>query len=110
IIVDFVGLDGSRPKERVRQAMVGALAGDPAGPQVLGWTRLGHLEIVRPRRLRPLGEIMLEQHGATPSAVTLALAALRRLQREARARPAENWRLTAGSAVAAALRGAAATA
>ena len=54
IVVDFAALEGRRPRERVRQAMTAALAGDPARPQVLGWTRLGHLEIVRPRRLRPL--------------------------------------------------------
>jgi hypothetical protein len=42
--------------------------------------------------------------------LTLAFEALRLLQREARARPAANWRLVAGPAVAAALRGPAATA
>jgi ribonuclease G len=105
IIVDFVGLDGSRPRERVRQAMVGALAGDPAQPQVLGWTRLGHLEIVRPRRGRPLSEAMLEPEGMRKSATALAFEALRALTREARAAPAANWRLVVAPAVAAALHG-----
>jgi ribonuclease G len=108
IIVDFIGLDGSRPKERVRQAMVGALAGDPAQPQVLGWTRLGHLEIVRPRRGRPLSEAMLEPEGARKSATALAFEALRALTGEARAAPAANWRLVVAPAVAAALHGPAA--
>ncbi len=108
IIVDFVGLDGSRPKERVRQAMVGALAGDPAQPQVLGWTRLGHLEIVRPRRFRPLSEAMLEPEGTRKSGTALAFEALRALAREARAAPAANWRLVVAPAVAAALHGPAA--
>lgn len=105
IIVDFVGLDGSRPRERVRQAMAAALAGDPAKPEVLGWTRLGHLEIVRPRRLRPLSEAMLEPHGTRKGAVALAFEALRALAREARANPAANWQLVAAPGVAAALRG-----
>lgn len=108
IIVDFVGLDGRRPRERVRQAMAAALGGDPAQPQLLGWTRLGHLEIVRPRRLRPLSEAMLEMHGTRKSAVALAFEALRGLSREARANPAANWRLVVTPAVAAALSGPAA--
>jgi Ribonuclease G/E len=105
IIVDFVGLDGRRPRDQVRQAMAAALVGDPAQPEVLGWTRLGHLEIVRPRRGRPLSEAMLEPHGANKSAAALAFEALRRLYREARAAPAANWRLVAAPAVAAALHG-----
>jgi ribonuclease G len=105
IIIDFVGLDGSRPREKVRRAMEAALAGDPAQPQVLGWTRLGHLEVVRPRRGRALSEAMLEPQSVAKSAVALAFEALRALYREARARPAANWRLAVAPAVAAALRG-----
>ena len=63
IVVDFAALDAPRERERVRQALAAALAGDPARPQLLGWTRLGHLEIVRPRRLRSLSEVMLEPRG-----------------------------------------------
>ena len=60
IVVDFAALDAPRERERVRQAIAAALAGDPARPQLLGWTRLGHLEIVRPRRFRSISEAMLE--------------------------------------------------
>ncbi|MFI4948125.1 MAG: ribonuclease E/G [Alphaproteobacteria bacterium] len=108
IIVDFVGLDGKGPRERLRQAMAAALAGDPAQPEVLGWTRLGHLEIVRPRRLRPLSDAMLEPRTTQKSAVALAFEALRALAREARAHPAANWRLVVVPAVVAALSGPAA--
>jgi Ribonuclease G/E len=110
IVVDFVGLEGSRPRERVRQAMAGALNGDPAQPQVLGWTRLGHLELVRPRRFRPLSEAMLDPQGIGKNAVALAFEALRALHREARADPAANWRLAVSPAVAAAMHGPAAAA
>lgn len=110
ILVDFAALDGRRVRERVRQAMAAALAGDPAQPQVLGWSRLGHLEIIRPRHARPLSAAMLEPAGERPSAVALAFEALRALYREARARPAANWRLLVAPAVAAVLRGAAADA
>ena len=103
IIVDFAALDGRGPRERVRQALVQALAGDPARPQVLGWTRLGHLEIVRPRRLRPLSEAMLQPGSVKKSAAALAFAALRLLARESRANPAATWRLIAAEDVATAL-------
>jgi len=108
IVVDFVGLDGRRPRERVRQAMAAALLGDPAQPEVLGWTRLGHLEIVRPRRSRPFSEGMLEPQSMRKSALALAFEVLRGLAREARSNPAANWRLVVTPAVAAALRGPAA--
>jgi ribonuclease G len=105
VIVDFIGLDGSRARERVRQALAAALVGDPAQPQVLGWTRLGHLEIVRPRHGRPLSQAMLEPLSTKKSAPTLALEALRALHREARADPAANWRLVVAPTIAAALSG-----
>jgi Ribonuclease G/E len=108
IVIDFVGLEGRAARDRLRQAMAGALAGDPAQPQVLGWTRLGHLEIVRPRRGRPLSEAMLEAGTVGKSSAALAFEALRLLQQEARARPAANWRLVVAPAVEAALRGPAA--
>ncbi len=110
IIIDFAALDGRRPRERVRQAMEAALAGDPAQPRILGWSRLGHLEVVRPRRFRPLSEAMLEPQSTRKSAAALAFEALRALTREARARPAAKWRLVVAPAVAAALSGPAAAA
>ena len=108
ILVDFAALEGRGPRDRVRQAMTLALAADPARPQILGWSRLGHLEIVRPRRLRPLAEAMLEPQAARKSAAALAFEALRALSREARARPAADWRLVVVPAVETALRGPAA--
>ena len=108
IIVDFVGLEGRGARDKLRQAMAAALAGDPAEPQVLGWTRLGHLEIVRPRHGRPLSEAMLEPRSVGKSNLALAFEVLRLVQREARARPAANWQLVVGPAVEAVLRGPAA--
>ncbi|HEX6443357.1 MAG TPA: ribonuclease E/G [Stellaceae bacterium] len=108
VVVDFAGLEGRVARDEVRQALAAALAVDPAKPQILGWTRLGHLEVVRPRRGRPLSAAMLEPESTRKTVVAVAFEALRALQREARARPAANWRITASLAVAAALRGAAA--
>ena len=110
IVVDFAALDAPRERERLRQAIAAALAGDPARPQLLGWTRLGHLEIVRPRRLRSISEAMLESSRRHKSAATLAFEALRLLATEARVNPARNWRLAVVPAVEAALRGPAAAA
>ena len=87
--------------------MAAALAGDPTEPQVLGWTRLGHLEIVRPRRGRPLSVAMLEPGGIGKSSAALAFEALRLVQREARANPAADWLLVVSPVIEAALRGAA---
>ena len=113
IVVDFVGLDSRASRERVRAALAEALAPDPANPQILGWTRLGHLELVRPRRGRPLPEALLERrHGGAlvKTAVTVAYEALRALRREARAQPGRQWRLIVAPEVAAALTGVAAPA
>lgn len=101
IVIDFVGLDGNAPREQVRQALAAAIAPDPAKPQCLGWTRLGHIEIVRPYRAPSLAAQLGDP------ALTEAFAALRAI---ARADPAAKWHLTAVPAVAAALRGPAAAA
>ena len=113
IIVDFVGLDSRSAREQLRAALAEALAPDPAVPQLLGWTRLGHFELVRSRRRRPLAEALLEPRlgGAlVKTAVTVSHEALRALRRAARAQPGQRWRLTVAPDVAAALAGAAADA
>lgn len=114
IVIDFVGLTGGTGRrdhrEQVRQALTEAVADDPAKPEVLGWTRLGHLELVRTRRGRSLSEAMLASGGRAKTALTLAYEALRQVQREGRANPAARWRLAAAPAIEAALRGPAAAA
>jgi ribonuclease G len=109
IVVDFAGLDDRKMRERVRERLFEALGEDPARPQILGWTRLGHLELVRPRRSRPLAEALLEPRPGgrlvkTPT--TIAYDALRALRREARARPGRKWRLTVAPEIAVVLAGA----
>jgi ribonuclease G len=111
IVIDFVGLDRRDLRERVRRRLAAGLAADPAAPQILGWTRLGHLELVRPRRTRPLCEIMLAPApgGAfVKNPLTLAYEALRALARAARAEPGRAWRLVVAPDIAAALAGEAA--
>jgi Rne/Rng family ribonuclease len=106
IVVDFVGLDDRGARERVRAAFVRALAADPLQPQSLGWTRLGHFELVRRRRARPLADALLEPAAGgalVKTTVTTAHEALSALRREARASPQFAWRLTVAPDVAAAL-------
>jgi ribonuclease G len=113
IAIDFVGLDDRKLRDRTRDALAEALAPDPARPQILGWTRLGHLELVRPRRGRPLAEMLLEPRpgGAlVKTVITVAHEALGALRREAGAQPGRRWRLTVAPEVAAALTGVAASA
>jgi ribonuclease G len=113
IIVDFVGLDSRSARDKVRAALAEALAPDPAVPQLLGWTRLGHFELVRPRRGRPLGEALLEPRSGgalVKTAITVSHEALRALRRAARAQPGRRWRVIVAPEVAAALAGAAADA
>ncbi len=89
------------------------LAADPAAPQILGWTRLGHLELVRPRRGRPLAEALLERRprgGLVKTPITVAYEALHALRRGARAQPGRRWRIIVAPDVAAALAGSAASA
>lgn len=108
IVIDFVGLPSRAARERVRLTLAGAFQTDPAEPQVLGWTRLGHLEAVRPRRGRSLADILLEPEDAAPvrkRPLSLAYEALRAVQREARARPEASLRLIAAPAVVTALAG-----
>jgi Rne/Rng family ribonuclease len=109
IVVDFAGLEDRKMRWRVRDRFVEALAPDPAGPQILGWTRLGHFELVRPRRGRPLAEALLESRpgGALiKTVIAAAFDALRALRRAARAQPGCRWRLTVAPDVASALAGA----
>ena len=108
IVVDFVGLDSRSAREKVRAALAEALAPDSAAPQPLGWTRLGHFELVRPRRNRPLAEALLAPRSGgalVKTAVTVSHEVLRALRRATRAQPGRRWRVTVALEVAAALAG-----
>jgi ribonuclease G len=103
IVIDFISM--SRPEERARvHAMLAeALASDPARPQLLGWTRLGHMELMRPRRRAALDEILFERGGGggrLPTALTVALAALKAVVRAADAAPARAFGLAVAPDVA----------
>lgn len=107
IIVDFIGMKRRQDRDRVRAALEKALAGDA---ELLGWTRLGHVELVRKRRQTPLAELLFERRpggGREKSALTVALEALRALDRAAAATPPRAPLLRVHPDVAALLDGAA---
>ncbi|HEX5452192.1 MAG TPA: ribonuclease E/G, partial [Stellaceae bacterium] len=89
IVIDFVGMRRRGDRARLRDALAAALA-DDGDSDVLGWTRLGHLEVMRKRRHAPLPELLFERMpggGMVKRPLTVALEALRALAREAAARP-----------------------
>lgn len=106
LAIDLAGLPGGRgAREALRQAAEAAFAADPLGARVLGFSRAGLLEVVRPRLRPPLAEVLGTPVCATVlSAVTAALAGLRALWREAEARPGQVLRLRAAPAVIEAAR------
>ena len=96
ILVDFAGLPPRR-RATLGPLLDEALAADPLHPRLLGFTKLGLAEIVRPRTRPPLHEML-----AGPCAA--GLAALRRIAADAAARPAWSPALRASPAVVAALQ------
>ncbi|MCW8915518.1 MAG: ribonuclease E/G [Magnetovibrio sp.] len=67
IVIDYVGMKGKDGPGRVVTTLKEALVGDPAGPQVLGTTRGGLLEVTRPRRRPPLSHILTSPCPSCPS-------------------------------------------
>jgi ribonuclease G len=113
LVIDFISMPRRADREHVGTVLEQALTGDPAAPQILGWTRLGHVELTRRRRHKPLAEMLFDRpiDGApVKSALTIALEALRKTAREVAHFPARAPTLVVHPAVAAALDGAAASA
>lgn len=106
MVVDFVGMKKREDRDQVLAAVTAALAALGAHAEILGWTKLGHLELIRARREAPLHEVLFERaaDGFTrKTALTLALEALRAVAREAAAQPGKRFALAAHPDIAAAL-------
>jgi ribonuclease G len=103
IIVDFIGMKRRAERDQVRDALAAALRGEA---ELLGWTRLGHLELVRQRRHAPLAELLFErtpEGGWVKTPLTVAFEAVRALDRAAAAAPPRAPALHLHPEVAAAL-------
>jgi Ribonuclease G/E len=106
IVIDFVNLRSREDRDKVTDALKEALAENNETLELLGWTKLGHFELIRPRREPPLAELLFEQAAdgtVRKTALTLALEALRGVAREAAARPGKGFALIVHPNVAAAL-------
>lgn len=106
IVIDFIGMKKRPDRDRVLAMLEAALAADPEKPELLGWTRLGHVELVRRRRHPSLAEILCERGengGWRKTALTIALAALRAATREANAQPGRALTLAADPEILATL-------
>jgi ribonuclease G len=81
VVVDFISMASREHRRMVEAAFVAATAADPRPAQVLGWTRLGHLELTRRRTSPSIGQRMLVPAGGrrAKSAETVALELLRLL-------------------------------
>ncbi len=103
IVIDFVGATSRGDKARVAAALAEALDGDA---RLLGWTKLGHFELVRKRRHASLQELLYEYvPGGSPvkTSVTVALEALRALRGESRRMPGKKFALRVHPEIAACL-------
>ncbi len=96
ILVDLAGLPARR-RAVLGPDLANALAADPLHPRLLGFTRLGLAEIVRPRIHPPLHELLAGPHAA-------GLAALRQAATDIAADPARPLALRAAPPVVAALQ------
>ena len=74
ILIDFAGIPARR-RQALAPDLQAALAADPARPRLLGFSHLGLAELLRPRSMPPLHELLAGPHAA-------GLAALRRLAAE----------------------------
>ncbi len=113
LVVDFIALRRRDGRERLLDAFRAALAAEVPDAQLLGWTRLGHVELTRPRRHAPLHEIVFERSGAggyARTAMSVGLASLAAVERRTAADPAYMPELRVHPEVAAILEGDAAPA
>ncbi|HEY3920054.1 MAG TPA: ribonuclease E/G [Stellaceae bacterium] len=106
IVIDFVGMTKREDRDKVAAALTAALAEDREKRDFLGWTKLGHFELVRRRGAPAVTELFSEpspEGGWRKTGLTLALAALRAVDREAQARPGKSFALAVHPDIAAAL-------
>ncbi|HXP74442.1 MAG TPA: ribonuclease E/G [Stellaceae bacterium] len=106
LVIDFIALRRRDQRERLLEAFRAALEAEVPDAQLLGWTRLGHVELTRPRRQAPLHEIVFERtsHGGyAKTALTVGLEALAAVARRVAAAPARAPELRVHPEVAAIL-------
>ncbi len=86
ILIDLAGMKAAR-RATLAEPLRAALAGDPAGPRLLGFTAGGLAEIQRPRIHPPLHEVLAGPHAAGLAALREITGAPDRPTRALRAAP-----------------------
>jgi len=109
IVIDILATQGKDGPGRVVTTLKEALAPDPAGPQVLGTTKGGLLEVTRPRRHPPLSTQLLApcpvcRTGRAEAPLSVGYRALDRVLAEVWAQPSLIPALRAHSTVVRALK------
>ena len=114
IAVDFLPLRKRPHRDKLLDRLRQAFAGDVAGVEIAGFTRLGLMEMIRRRQGPSLLETMtrpaLSGIGREPHPAARAFAALRAARREAKAKPGRALALLAHRTILHALEGPAAEA
>jgi ribonuclease G len=111
VMIDFVPMRRRDNGTALLQALRDAVAPDRCPTHVLGFSRLGLVEMTRQRRRPSLSRTLLGTcpgcagNGRSKSPETVAFAVLRALSRAARATPGAGPRVTAPPPVVAALEG-----
>ena len=106
IVVDFIAMERRDRRESVLAALRAAVEGDPQEVRVAGYTALGLVELARRRGRESLAAQLCDPVAAPQkSALTTALAALRRASSEAILAPGRALELRVSADVAAALDG-----
>lgn len=100
VVIDFLRMEGREQEAQVLDALRGALAQDPEAGQVLPFSPLGLVELVRRRRGPSLAEALLEPAGARLRPDAAAALALRRLRAESHAHRGRRLRLACPPEVA----------
>ncbi len=106
LIIDFVSMRRRENQEAVYRKVRRSVGDDPLRPHVVGFTKLGLLEMTRRRKGPSLSEIVSGTIAlAAKSPETVALEVLRGVLAEAQATPAPTYNVSASTGVVAALKG-----
>jgi ribonuclease G len=106
LIVDFVSMRRRENQDAVFRKLRRSVGDDPLRPHVVGFTKLGLLEMTRRRKGPSLSEIISGNLAvARKSPETVGLEALRGVLRESQANPAVGYKIEAAAVVIATLKG-----
>lgn len=98
IMIDFVSMRAKAHAKQLEEAVKAAFAGDPWSVQFGGLSRFGVFDLARSQLRRPLHEQLRDVDGRL-SAETVALMALRAIEREARAQTGRQIACTVSAGV-----------